>query len=136
MEITDKLGNRFVLSIDDRPQFDLWRITIDRLKMFNMMDFVAIVDLVKEQESKNNEIWLNSIQLDESNNYDEAEQSLWEAIKDLARQKGWSKLYGELTLEQIENQPKLISWLKQKAFNLESQSSQQNLYFSVVLDGI
>lgn len=134
MKITDKLGNQFIITIDHRHQFNLWRLDIQRLKKFNFLDSVASFDLVKESQSQNNEICLNAIILNKLNDYQEAEKYLWEAVKKLARQEGWFKLYGELTLEEIEIRPHLISWLKQKKFNIESKPSQQNLCFSLVLN--
>lgn len=134
IKINDELGNQFLLTIDHRSQFNLWRLDIQRLKKFNFLEFIASFDLVKESPLQNDEICLNYIDLSKLNDYQEAEQYLWEALKKLARQEGWFKLYGELTLEQIENQPQLISWLKGKKFDIESKSSQQNLCFSLLLN--
>ena len=134
MEINDKLGNPFILSIDYRPNFNLWRIVVQKIGSFNILNFVASVDLVKETRDKDNEVWLNFINPYESDEFKEAEEFVWSAVKQLAKEKGWSKIYGELTLSQIEENPRRLSWLKQKYFNLESQSHQQNLHFSLLLN--
>ncbi|MBW4680261.1 MAG: hypothetical protein KME19_09115 [Microcoleus vaginatus WJT46-NPBG5] len=134
IKISDELGNQFLLTIEHRSQFNLWRLDIQRLKKFNFLEFIASLDLVEESAIQNDEICLNAIVLNKSTDYQEAEKYLWEAAKKLARQEGWVKLYGELTLELIENQPQLISWLKDKKFDIESKSSQQNLCFSLLLN--
>jgi hypothetical protein len=134
MEITDKLGNRLLLSVDYRPNFNLWRIGLQKIGMFNILKFLVSVDLIKEAQSKDNEVCLNSINTYESEKLQELDQYVWKAIEELAEQENWSKIYGELTLEQVENQPWRLSWLKQKDFKIESQSYQQNLHFSLVLN--
>ncbi len=129
MQITDNLGNRFLLTVDYRPNFKLWRVVIQKLELFNFVTLVAQADLVRESESKDGEIWLNYIALSKSEEFRGTDNILWNAIQNLIFQQKWSKLYGQITLEQIEKEPRRVSWLKQNNFSIESQSNQENLYF-------
>jgi hypothetical protein len=133
-EITDSLGNHFLLSTDYRPCFNLWRIVLQRLGRFNLINPVAGVDLVKESKSEDDEIWLNSITPYRADDFSEADEFVWDAVKHLASQQSWSKIYGGLTLEQIEREPKQLSWLKKRGFVIESKPNKEDFYFSLSID--
>lgn len=129
MEVTDSLSNKYILTVDYRPQFNLWRIVLHRLGRFNFTDLTAQVDLVKEKDKPAYEIWLNYIVPSTAQNWQETDDLLWSAVEKLRRQEGWKKMYGFLNLEMIENNPKQLSWLKMRGFNVSSQAEQKDFEF-------
>ncbi|MGK7933333.1 MAG: ribbon-helix-helix domain-containing protein [Microcystaceae cyanobacterium] len=132
-EYIDSFGNNYMLSVEYRNSFNLWRISLRQLDRFNHAKFTAGIDLVKEVESSSEEIWLNMISPCSSDSSEEINVLLWDTVKQLASQEGWKKLYGELTLGQIERRPKMISWLKEFGFGINSHPEQENLSFSKVI---
>jgi hypothetical protein len=112
---------------------NLWRITLQKLGKFNNMTNVGSLDIVKENDTPKHEVWLNYIDLDSTDVENEANEFLWNAAKDLAKENNWTKFYGELTLEQIENRPKIISWLKKRSFTIRSEIVEENIHFFCLL---
>lgn len=132
-EYIDSLGNKYMLSIEYRNSFNLWRISLRKLDRLNRGKFTAGIDLVKEVESSSEEIWLNMISPCSTDSSEEINFLLWDTVKNLASQEGWKKLYGELTLEQIERRPKMLSWLKEFGFGINSHPEQESLSFSKII---
>jgi hypothetical protein len=119
-ELQDSLFNRYVLNIQQK-RANLWRIKLQKIGKFNNLTNVGSLDIVKENDTPKHEVWLNYIDLDSTDVENEANEFLWNAAKDLAKENNWTKFYGELTLEQIEDRPKIISWLKKRSFTIRSE---------------
>jgi len=132
-ELQDSLFNRYVLNIQQK-RANLWRITLQKIGKFNNLTNVGSLDIVKENDTPKHEVWLNYIDLDSTDVENEANGFLWNAAKDLAKENNWTKFYGELTLEQIENRPKIISWLKKRSFTIRSEIVEENIHFFCLLD--
>ncbi len=132
-EYIDSLGNNYMLSVEYRNSFNLWRISLKELDRLNRGKFTAGIDLVKEADSSVEEVSLNMISPCSTDSSEEINLLLWNTVKKLASQEGWKKLYGELTLDQIENRPKMLSWLKEFGFGINSHPEQENLSFSKVI---
>ena len=131
-ELQDSSFNRYILNIQQK-RANLWRITLQKLGKFNNMTNVGSLDIVKENDTPKHEVWLNYIDLDSTDVENEANEFLWNAAKDLAKENNWTKFYGELTLEQIENRPKIISWLKKRSFTIRSAIVEENIHFFCLL---
>jgi hypothetical protein len=131
-ELQDSSFNRYILNIQQK-RANLWRITLQKLGKFNNMTNVGSLDIVKENDTPKHEVWLNYIDLDSTDVENEANEFLWNAAKDLAKENNWTKFYGELTLEQIENRPKIISWLKKRSFTIRSEIVEENIHFFCLL---
>lgn len=128
----DSLGNNYLLSVEYKVNFYLWRITLHQIGKQNQDKSIAEVDLVKETLSDIRGILLNSIILSSTETSEEIIPLIWETIKQLASQEGWDKLYGELTLDQIENKPQCLSWLKKNGFTIISHPEQKTFNFSLI----
>ena len=131
-ELQDSLFNRYVLNIQQK-RANLWRIKLQKIGKFNNLTNVGSLDIVKENDTPKHEVWLNYIDLDSTDVENEANEFLWNAAKDLAKENNWTKFYGELTLEQIENRPKIISWLKKRSFTIRSEIVEENIHFFCLL---
>jgi len=129
MEVKDSDANRYSLSVVYKRDFNLWRIALQKLGRFNQPSLTAQVDLVQEKNKPNNTIWLNYIVPSIADNWEETDEMLWDAVEKLRVQEGWTRMYGELTLEMIEKNPKQLSWLKSKGFEIRSEAEQDNLEF-------
>lgn len=131
-ELQDSLFNRYVLNIQQK-RANLWRIKLQKIGKFNNLTNVGSLDIVKENDTPKHEVWLNYIDLDSTDVENEANEFLWNAAKDLAKENNWTKFYGELTLEQIENRPKIISCLKKRSFTVRSEIVEENIHFFCLL---
>ncbi|EAZ88905.1 ribbon-helix-helix domain-containing protein [Crocosphaera chwakensis] len=132
-EYIDSLGNNYTLSVEYRNSFNLWRISLKQLDKFNHGKFIAGIDLVKDSKSLSDEVLINMISPCLTDAFEEINCLLWETLKQLASQEGWKKLLGDITLEQIEKEPKKLSWLKEFGFAINSHPEQETLSFSKVI---
>lgn len=132
-EYIDSLGNKYMLSVEYRNSFNLWRISLKQLDKFNNGKFTAGIDLVKDSKSLSDEVVVNMISPCITDSFEEINVLLWETLKQLASQEGWKRLLGYITLAQIERQPKALSWLKEFGFEINSNSQQETFSFSKII---
>jgi hypothetical protein len=131
-ELQDSSFNRYILNIQQKGS-NLWCITLQKIGKFNIMTNIASLHIIKENDTPEHEAWLHYINLDSTDVGNEANEFLWNAAKDLAKENNWTKFYGELTLEQIEDRPKIISWLKKRSFTIRSEIVEKSINFFCLL---
>lgn len=136
LRISDSLNNKYLLTFDYRPQFNLWRIPLHKIGRFNGLTLITTLDLVKRPEEPSFVIELNYFVPSSSKNSDNPEETdniLWQVVMQLIEEKQWKKIYGSLNMEMVLREPEHLSWLKSKGFKIESLASQDFFYFTLTL---